>query len=71
VSPNVSPTAAASPTPKDKKTEVAKTKKPIGKNQKEVVIEIAALSGKGYPAAMNLDTGSGKPAAIALAKPTP
>jgi lipoprotein-anchoring transpeptidase ErfK/SrfK len=71
VSPSASPTAAASPTPKDKKTQVAKSKKPIGKNQKEVVIEIAALSGKGYPAAMNLDTGSGKPAAVALAKPTP
>jgi len=72
-----SPTASASPASaaptKDKKeiaktkTEVAKAKKPIGKNQKEVVIEIAALSGKGYPAAVNLDTGSGKPAAVAVA----
>ena len=44
-------------------------KKPIGKNQKEVVIELAALKGKGYPAAVNLDTGSGKPAAVAMAKP--
>ncbi len=46
--------------------EVRKTKtvrrKPIGKNQKEVIIEIAALSGKGYPAPVDLDTGSGKPA---------
>jgi lipoprotein-anchoring transpeptidase ErfK/SrfK len=66
--PNSSPLAAASPVAtKDKKAEVAKAKKPIGKNQKEVVIEIAALSGKGYPAAMNLDTGSGKPAAVAAA----
>lgn len=71
VSPSASPAAAVSPTPKDKKTQVAKSKKPIGKNQKEVVIEIAALGGKGYPAAMNLDTGSGKPAAVALARPTP
>jgi lipoprotein-anchoring transpeptidase ErfK/SrfK len=52
-----------------KKPETARAKKPIGKNQKEVVIELAALSGKGYPAAMNLDTGSGKPAAVAEAGP--
>lgn len=32
----------------------------INKNQKEVVIEIAALAGKGYPAPVALDTGSGK-----------
>jgi len=32
----------------------------IQKNQKEVVIDVAALKGKGYPAAANLDTGSGK-----------
>jgi len=41
-----------------------------GKNQKEIVIEIAALKGKGYPAALNLDTGSGKaPPALAATKP--
>jgi lipoprotein-anchoring transpeptidase ErfK/SrfK len=51
-----------------KKAETARAKKPIGKNQKEVVIELAALSGKGYPAAVNLDTGSGKPAAVAEAR---
>ena len=32
----------------------------VVKNQKEVVIEIAALKGKGYPAPIDLDTGSGK-----------
>jgi lipoprotein-anchoring transpeptidase ErfK/SrfK len=42
--------------------------KPIAKNQKEVVIEIAALKGKGYPAAVNLDTGSGKPPALVAKK---
>jgi lipoprotein-anchoring transpeptidase ErfK/SrfK len=47
----------------EKKAAVAKSKKPIGKNQKEVVVELTALQGKGYPAAVNLDTGSGKPAA--------
>ena len=55
----------------EKKPLVAETKKPamkpIGKNQKEVVIELASLKGKGYPAAVNLDTGSGKPAPKAAA----
>ncbi len=32
------------------------------KGQKEVVIELTALSGKGYPAPVNLDNGSGKTA---------
>ena len=31
------------------------------KGQKEIVIEIAALRGKGYPAPVNFDTGSGPP----------
>jgi hypothetical protein len=46
-------------------------KKPIGRNQKEVVVELATLKGKGYPAAMNLDTGTGKPVTQATAKPAP
>ena len=62
------PTVAASPDPKSAKTTDKKAasagKKPIGKNQKEVVIELASLKGKGYPTAVNLDTGSGKPAAL-------
>jgi lipoprotein-anchoring transpeptidase ErfK/SrfK len=71
-----SATSAASPlvTANDKaeKTEKKTAKpvrKPIGKNQKDVVVELAALKGKGYPAAVNLDTGSGKPAAVAIANP--
>jgi len=28
------------------------------KNQKEIVIEIAELKGKGYPAPVDLDTGT-------------
>lgn len=52
-----------------KKPATARARKPIGKNQKEVVIELAALQGKGYPEAVNLDTGSGKPAAVAEARP--
>ena len=71
-SPAASPVAAGEASPKsaDKKTPVARNKKPIGKNQKEVVIELAALQGKGYPAAVNFDTGSGKPAGtVAVARP--
>jgi hypothetical protein len=37
------------------------TRKPISRKQKQVVLELAVLSGKGYPAPVNLDTGSGKP----------
>ena len=48
----------------NKKLATTSGRKPIGKNQKEVVIELAALKGKGYPAAVNLDTGSGKPATV-------
>ncbi len=66
-SPATSATTAAEKADKaEKKPLVAETKKPamkpIGKNQKEVVIELASLNGKGYPAAVNLDTGAGKPA---------
>jgi lipoprotein-anchoring transpeptidase ErfK/SrfK len=59
-------TASASPEAKvaNKKLATTSGRKPIGKNQKEVVIELAALKGKGYPAAVNLDTGSGKPATV-------
>lgn len=62
-----SPLAAANATvdKAEKKVSTVRVKKPIGKNQKEVVIELAALKGKGYPAAVNFDTGTGKPAAVA------
>ena len=71
-----SSTATASPSPDttkaaNKKLAATPRRKPIGKNQKEVVIELPDLKGKGYPAAVNLDTGSGKPATIAIAKATP
>jgi lipoprotein-anchoring transpeptidase ErfK/SrfK len=70
------PTATASTSPSatkvaDKKTTDTPGRKPIGKNQTEVVIELTAFKGKGYPAAVNLDTGSGKPATAAVAKATP
>jgi len=51
---------AASPTPTPgkgaKKSANVRETKTI-KGQKEVVIEISALRGKGYPAPVNLDTG--------------
>jgi lipoprotein-anchoring transpeptidase ErfK/SrfK len=61
--PSPTPAAKGSPSVAEKKS-TAKTTR-IAKNQKEVVIEIAALAGKGYPAPVALDTGSGK------AKPAP
>ncbi|HEV7798349.1 MAG TPA: L,D-transpeptidase family protein [Pyrinomonadaceae bacterium] len=69
--PAATPTASpANNATKDdgKKLAATRAKKPIARNQKEVVIELAALKGKGYPAAMNLDTGSGKAATVAIAK---
>ena len=57
------PSPAASPASSPaEKTARKPAAKPIGKNQKEAVIELEALKGKGYPAAVDLDTGSGKPA---------
>ena len=57
------PTAADTTSNKShKKVGIERVKKPIGKTQKEVVIELAVLQGKGYPSAVNLDTGAGKPA---------
>jgi lipoprotein-anchoring transpeptidase ErfK/SrfK len=71
--PASSPIAPAAGDKAEKKIVAAETKKPagkpIGKNQKEVVIELAALQGKGYPSAVNLDTGSGKPAPKAKSSP--
>jgi lipoprotein-anchoring transpeptidase ErfK/SrfK len=59
------PVATLTPTNANDKTEkkapAAKPAKPI-KNQKEVVVELAELAGRGYPAAVELDNGTGKPA---------
>lgn len=53
------PKAIPSPSPSpDKKS--ARKKEPA-KTVKEVVVEVPTLAGKGYPAPVNLDTGSGKP----------
>jgi lipoprotein-anchoring transpeptidase ErfK/SrfK len=56
----LSSSAPNSNSPAEKKTSAARKTPHVVKNQKEVVIEIAALKGKGYPAPVNLDTGSGK-----------
>jgi lipoprotein-anchoring transpeptidase ErfK/SrfK len=49
-----------------RKAEAARQKKL--RSQKEIVIEVSSLAGKGYPAAVNLDSGTGA-AAVATAKP--
>jgi DNA replication initiation complex subunit (GINS family) len=59
-SPIASKVANASPSASEKKSAAAKTTPRAGKNQKEIVIEIAALKGKGYPAPVDLDTGAGQ-----------
>ena len=58
-SPSANP-AARSFSPAERKASASTKMKTIAKNQKEVVIEIAALQGKGYPAPVAFDTGSGK-----------
>ena len=56
------PKAITSPSPSSSPDKKSARKKEPTKVVKEVVVEIAALAGKGYPAPVNLDTGSGKPA---------
>jgi Uncharacterized protein conserved in bacteria len=50
--------ASASPSASPGKSTTKKPLPRVTKNQKEVVIEIAGLSGKGYPAPVDLDTGA-------------
>lgn len=38
------------------------------KNQKEVVVELSALAGRGYPAPVNFDDGTGKPVRTVAAR---
>ena len=44
----------------DRKSNATKKQTRVANNQKEIVIVIAALRGKGYPPPVDLDTGSGK-----------
>ena len=62
-------TASPAPTSeaKDTNDKATSKKKPTpekkaGKNQKEVVIQLASLTRRGYPAPVNYDTGTGRPA---------
>ena len=59
--------AGATPTPTPRRRSAYETK--TIKGQKEIVIEIAALAGKGYPAAANLDTGGAPQPKKPAAKP--
>jgi len=54
--------------PGDKKTEAERQKKL--RNQREFVIDVAELAGKGYPAPVNLDSGAGTQLS-AVAPPPP
>lgn len=66
---NASPAASANPTsgnqnanaPNANEQQPKTARKPISRKQKQVVLEVGALSGKGYPAPVDLDSGSGKP----------
>lgn len=63
VAPKESPSPAPSPRSSStaaSKSNSGKQTKAITKSQKEVVIEIGALKGKGYPSPVAFDTGSGK-----------
>ena len=50
----------ASPAVPEKKSPATRPMPRPAKNQKEIVIEIAALNGKGYPAPVDLDAGMGQ-----------
>jgi len=61
----VSPKESPSPITSTAERKPNSAKKPaVVKNQKEIVIEIGALKGKGYPAPVAFDTGSGKTRAM-------
>ena len=61
---NPQKTSSASPSPgASPEKKAAAKKKPATKNQNEIVIDLGGRAQKGYPAPVNLDTGSGKPAA--------
>ena len=67
VSSSATPSARSSLTAERKANESRKTT--VAKNQKEIVIEIGALQGKGYPSPVALDTGSGKTRAMLSTPP--
>jgi len=64
------PKAAPSASISEPKTvgKTAKNKKPA-KSQKEIIVELKQLAGRGYPAPVNLDTGTGRSTVTAVAQP--
>ena len=60
--PSPSVTANANDNSNANKATSKKSKPKAEKPKKEYVVELAQLSGRGYPAPVNLDTGTGKPA---------
>jgi lipoprotein-anchoring transpeptidase ErfK/SrfK len=69
VGPKETPSASPSPGSAERRSNSGKKTTAAVKNQKEVVIEIAALKGKGYPSPVSLDTGSGKTKVASSASP--
>jgi lipoprotein-anchoring transpeptidase ErfK/SrfK len=67
-SPSANP-SARSFSSAEPKSKASKKMTAVAKNQKEIVIEIAALQGKGYPSPVALDTGSGKTNAMVSTAP--
>ena len=60
--PMPSPSVAANANDNSNANKTTSKKTKAEKPKKEFVMELAQLSGRGYPAPVNLDTGSGKPA---------
>lgn len=60
--PSPSVAATANDNANSNKATTKKTKPKAEKPKKEYVLELAQLSGRGYPAPVNFDTGTGKPA---------
>jgi L,D-transpeptidase ErfK/SrfK len=65
-----SPTVSESPSANDNRRTKTTAKAPV-KNQKEIVIDVAALSGRGYPEPVDLDIGNGKSVEKTAATATP
>jgi len=63
------PKALPSPTIEEKKDKQKRVEKKPPKNQKEVIVELKTLEGRGYPAPVNLDIGTGKSVVTASARP--
>jgi ribosomal protein L12E/L44/L45/RPP1/RPP2 len=63
MSANPQKASSASPSPEASPEKRTAAKKKPAKNQNEIVIDLGGSAQKGYPAPVNLDTGSGKTAA--------